>query len=134
MSFLLAVHIPIDGLPLLFLLFDVSLIFSPIDIAFLELIIDPVSSIVFESEAEEADVMRQPPRDPRQPFASLISANLALVLVNRSLSSSLFVALKRPTPTLQPKGGRDDCPPSTPFPIANILRAAWRRLDGPGSH
>ena len=39
-------------------------------IAFLELIIDPVCSIVFEAEAEEADVMRRPPRDPAAPLFS----------------------------------------------------------------
>jgi Ca2+-transporting ATPase len=43
----------------------------PIHIAFMEMVIDPVCSIVFEAEGEEADVMRRPPRDPRTPLFSL---------------------------------------------------------------
>jgi Ca2+-transporting ATPase len=37
-------------------------------IAFLELIIDPACSFVFEAEAEEDDVMKRPPRDPSSPL------------------------------------------------------------------
>ena len=33
---------------------------------FLELIIDPACSLVFEAEEAEPDVMRRPPRDPRE--------------------------------------------------------------------
>ena len=35
----------------------------PVHILFLELVIDPACSIVFEAEPEEADVMRRPPRN-----------------------------------------------------------------------
>jgi Ca2+-transporting ATPase len=35
---------------------------------FLELIIDPACSVVFEAEPEEADVMRRPPRDLHEPL------------------------------------------------------------------
>jgi Ca2+-transporting ATPase len=38
----------------------------PVHIVFLELIIDPACSLVFEAETEEADVMKRPPRDPNQ--------------------------------------------------------------------
>ncbi len=38
----------------------------PVHIVFLELIIDPACSVVFEAEAEESDVMLRPPRDPRE--------------------------------------------------------------------
>jgi Ca2+-transporting ATPase len=41
-----------------------------VHIAFLELVIDPVCSIVFEAELEEADIMRRPPRDPAAPLFS----------------------------------------------------------------
>jgi Ca2+-transporting ATPase len=41
-----------------------------VHIAFLELIIDPVCSIVFEAEPEEEDVMRRPPRDQKAPLFS----------------------------------------------------------------
>jgi Ca2+-transporting ATPase len=43
---------------------------GPIHIAFLEMIIDPVCSIVFEAEADEHDVMNRPPRGPDAPLFS----------------------------------------------------------------
>lgn len=73
MAFVLAVHVPIAGLSLLPLLFGLPLLFVPVHIAFLELIIDPVCSVVFEAEPEEGDVMQRPPRPPGAP---LLSADL----------------------------------------------------------
>jgi P-type Ca2+ transporter type 2C len=37
-------------------------------IVFLELIIDPACSVVFEAEPEEANIMRRRPRDPAKPL------------------------------------------------------------------
>ena len=65
MAFVLAVHVPIAGLALMPLLFGWPILFYPAHIAFLELVIDPVSAFVFEPEAEEPDIMARPPRDPR---------------------------------------------------------------------
>lgn len=62
MTYILAIHVPIAGLSLLPVLFGWPLIFFPVHIAFLQLIIDPVCSIVFEAEREEADTMNRPPR------------------------------------------------------------------------
>jgi P-type Ca2+ transporter type 2C len=70
MRFVFAVHVPIAGLALLPLLFGAPLLFTPVHIAFLELLIDPVCSIVFEAEPEEDDVMRRAPRDPAAPLFS----------------------------------------------------------------
>jgi len=106
------------------------------------MVIDPVCSVVFEAEREEADTMRRPPRNPTEPlfnarfavwsivqgalvlalvaglfvmalrqglpetgaralaFTALVTANLGLVLVNRSLSASIFAAFARPNPAL----------------------------------
>ena len=64
MAYILAVHVPIAGLALIPLLFGLPLVFWPLHIAFLEMVIDPVCSIVFEAEGEEADTMRRPPRHP----------------------------------------------------------------------
>jgi Ca2+-transporting ATPase len=49
-------------------LFMWPLVLLPVHIVFLELIIDPACSIVFEAEPAEADAMRRPPRDPRDPL------------------------------------------------------------------
>ncbi len=70
MGFIVAVHIPIAGLALLPLIFGLPILFTPIHIAFLEMIIDPVCSLAFESEPEESDLMQRPPRSPRAPLFS----------------------------------------------------------------
>jgi P-type Ca2+ transporter type 2C len=62
MAYTFAIHVPIAGLSLIPVLFRWPLILQPVHIAFLELIIDPACSIVFEAESEEADVMQRPPR------------------------------------------------------------------------
>jgi len=64
MSYILAVHVPIAGMALLPVLFGLPAVLYPMHIAFLELIIDPACSLVFENEPPEADVMQRPPRDP----------------------------------------------------------------------
>ena len=62
MGFIFAVHVPIAGMALLPLFFGLPILFAPVHIAFLEMIIDPVCSLVFEAETEEGDLMRRPPR------------------------------------------------------------------------
>lgn len=69
MYYIIAVHIPIIGLTMLPAFFpELPLILWPVHIVFLELIIDPVCSIVFESEQEERGVMQRPPRKPEAVF------------------------------------------------------------------
>jgi P-type Ca2+ transporter type 2C len=89
MSYVLAVHVPIAGMALLPLLFGWPLMFSPAHIVFLELIINPTCSIVFEAEPSEADVMRRPPRDPHEP---LFSAATILTCLSRGLAVFVVVA------------------------------------------
>ena len=64
MAYILAVHVPIVGLSLLPVLLKWPLVLFPVHIVFLELIIDPACTLVFEAEREEADVMQRPPRNP----------------------------------------------------------------------
>jgi Ca2+-transporting ATPase len=70
MGFIIAVHVPIAGMAMLPLVFGLPILFGPVHIAFLELIIDPVCSLVFEAEIEEDDVMRRRPRNPDEPLFS----------------------------------------------------------------
>jgi Ca2+-transporting ATPase len=70
MGFIFAVHVPIAGLALLPLLFGLPILFGPMHIAFLEMVIDPVCSLVFEAETEEDDVMRRQPRSADEPLFS----------------------------------------------------------------
>ena len=142
MAFIIAVHIPIAGLALLPLVFGLPILFGPMHIAFIEMVIDPVCSLVFEAESEENNVMQRPPRAPDAPlfskeliewsvlqgglavglvaaifvvalrlgmaenevralaFFSLIVTIVALIFVNRSYSSSILTALRRPNPAL----------------------------------
>lgn len=70
MRFVFAVHVPIAGLTLIPMLVGWPLVFTPMHIAFLEIVIDPVCSIVFEAEDEEPDLMERTPRDPSAPLFS----------------------------------------------------------------
>jgi Ca2+-transporting ATPase len=67
MTYSVAVHVPIAGMSLVPVLFGWPLVLLPAHIVFLELVIDPTCSIVFEAEPEEEDVMRRPPRKPKDP-------------------------------------------------------------------
>ena len=88
-SYIFAIHVPIAGLSLIPVFFrDWPLILLPVHIVFLELIIDPSCTMIFEAEEAEPDVMRRPPRDPRQRLFSFASV---FVSVLQGLSVLLIV-------------------------------------------
>ena len=93
MGFIFAVHVPIAGLSLLPLLFGLPILFSPIHIAFLEMVIDPVCSLVFEAEPAEKDIMQRPPRPPEGPLFSrgLIIWSLVQGVLAFALVANIFV-------------------------------------------
>ncbi len=68
MTFIFSVHIPIAGMSLIPVLFKWPLALLPVHIVFLELIIDPACSVVFEMETDEADIMKRPPRRLEEPL------------------------------------------------------------------
>jgi Ca2+-transporting ATPase len=69
MSYIIAVHIPIIGLVLMPAFFSwLPILLMPLHIVFLELIIDPVCAIAFESEQEEKSIMNRPPRKANELF------------------------------------------------------------------
>jgi len=67
-AYIFAVHVPIAGMSFLPVLFNLPIVLLPAHIAFLELIIDPACSTVFESVPEEKGIMDRPPRHLREPL------------------------------------------------------------------
>jgi Ca2+-transporting ATPase len=142
MTFVAAAHVPIAGLAFMPLLFGLPLMLLPVHIAFIEMIIDPVSSIAFEAEPAEANIMKRQPRSIESrllsrgvilqslvqglaalsmaatfclvanawgrpvdetrslTFLSLVLANCAVILSNRSFTGSIRDALGKGNPTL----------------------------------
>ena len=69
LGYIFAIHVPIAGLSLIPVLFaGLPLILWPVHIVFLELIIDPACSMIFEAEKEEKNVMSRPPKEISEPF------------------------------------------------------------------
>ncbi len=79
-AFILAVHVPIAGLSMIPVFFaDWPLLLLPVHIVFLELIIDPSCSLIFEAEHAEADVMNRPPRKPDERLFSMQTIGIAVM-------------------------------------------------------
>ena len=78
-AYIFAIHVPIAGMSLIPVLFRWPLVLLPMHIVFLELIIDPACSVVFEAEPEEADVMNRPPRRPDAPLFGQRTVILSLL-------------------------------------------------------
>jgi Ca2+-transporting ATPase len=135
LGYIFAIHVPIAGLSLIpVFVADWPLLLWPVHIVFLELIIDPACSIIFEAEKEEKNVMNRPPKDINEPFfgakkiwlscsqgigilmivfavyffgmkyyseqevralafTTLIAANIAVILSNRSWTRNIFQIL-----------------------------------------
>src|SRR5206468_13133241 len=70
MTYLMAVHIPIAGMGLIRVLLGWPLFLYRVHIVLLEFVMDPAISLVFEAERSEENVMKRPPRDPRQSLFS----------------------------------------------------------------
>ena len=67
LAYTIAVHVPIVGMSLLpVFVSEWPLVLLPVQIAFLELIIDPACSVVFEAEEVDPAIMDQPPRKAGQ--------------------------------------------------------------------
>ena len=64
MAYVTGVHVAIAGSALLPILLGWPPLLFPVHVVFLEMIIDPACSIVFEAEPAEEDLATRPPRDP----------------------------------------------------------------------
>lgn len=144
LGYIFAIHVPIAGLSLIPVFFaNWPLLLWPVHIVFLELIIDPACSIIFEAEKEEKDVMNRPPRgiderffgakkiwlscmqgvgvllvvfavyyfgsrigyseaeDRALAFTTLIAANIAVILSNRSWTRNIFRIIASPNSSVK---------------------------------
>ena len=144
LGYIFAIHVPIAGLSLIpVFVADWPLLLWPVHIVFLELIIDPACSIIFEAEVEEKNVMNRPPKDINEPFfgakkiwlscsqgigilfivfavyfvglkmgfsehedralafTTLIAANIAVILSNRSWTRNIFQILRTSNKTVK---------------------------------
>lgn len=120
MSYVLAIHVPIAGMALLPVLFGWPLVLMPVQIVFLELIIDPASSIVFEAEPEEVDVMRRPPRDPQVPLFTRATVRRSLLL-GVSLFAVVLTVFRLSLDLLGVSEGEARALTFTTLVIANLL-------------
>lgn len=96
MNYIITIHIPIAGMAILPILFNFPIIFMPLHIAFLEFIIDPTCSMVFEAQKEEANIMKRPPRKLNLPMFSLKSISFGVlqgIIVLLSVLSVFFFAI-----------------------------------------
>ncbi|MCP5281899.1 MAG: cation-translocating P-type ATPase [Rhodoferax sp.] len=91
MVYTLAVHVPIVGMSLLPVLFGMPLVLVPLHIAFLELVIDPACSVVFEAQTQDAALMEEPPRPRNQPLLS--GARMAQGLLQGGVLTLALVGL-----------------------------------------
>ncbi len=68
MAYIISVHVPIAGISLLPIIVGWPVVLYPVHVVFLELIIDPACSIIFEAEEAEDNIMERKPRDPSEPL------------------------------------------------------------------
>jgi Ca2+-transporting ATPase len=93
-AFIFAVHVPIAGLSMLPVFFsDWPLLLFPVHIVFLELIIDPACTLIFEAEEAEANVMERPPRSVNERLFSFATVGWAVLQGLSVLTACLGVFL-----------------------------------------
>ncbi|WP_043461617.1 cation-translocating P-type ATPase [Azohydromonas australica] len=91
LTYTVAVHVPIVGLALLPVMLGLPVVLAPMHIAFLELVIDPACSLVFEAEDSDGDLMRQPPR--RRAESLLPRASVLQSLLQGAMATALVMGL-----------------------------------------
>jgi len=101
LGFIFGVHVPIAGLALLPLAVGLPVVLGPLQIALLEMVIDPICALVFEAEREEQTLMQRPPRDPSEKLFStpiiiggILQGTLALLLVGALYLGGAYFGLE----------------------------------------
>jgi Ca2+-transporting ATPase len=93
-AFIIAVHLPIAVLALLPVGLGLPIILGPLQIALLELVIDPTCALVFEAGQDERDAMHRPPRSPGERLFSraLVTTAVGQGAAVAALLGTLLVA------------------------------------------
>jgi Ca2+-transporting ATPase len=105
MLYIFVVHVPIAGLSLVPILLGWPLVLLPIHVVFLELIIDPACTVVFEADRDDPGVMRRPPRALDDPLFGRRGLLVGLVQGSAELVAELAL-LAWALPALGEKGAR----------------------------
>lgn len=92
-NYLVPVHVALAGMALLPVLLGLPILLYPVEIVFIELIVDPTSSLALEAEPEESDLMRIPPRLPDEPLVGARPLAASLVVGATGLAASFAVYL-----------------------------------------
>lgn len=79
LTYITAIHVPIAGLALAPVLLGLPPVLFPMHVVLLELVIDPMCSLVFEGEPSDEASMRRPPRKPQEALFGGRQLVLALV-------------------------------------------------------
>lgn len=79
MMYVLSIHLVTGSFTLMSVVFQWPLVLLPLHLVFLELIVDPTSSIAFEAEAEEDDIMSRRPRPVAEKIFNQQSIRLAIL-------------------------------------------------------
>ena len=90
LRYILAVHVPVVAMAVLPLLLGGPLVLFPVHIVFLELVIDPACTLVFERQPARSDPLAQPPRAAGQ---RLISRRLLAAGLLEGAAATLGAAL-----------------------------------------
>jgi Ca2+-transporting ATPase len=88
LAYVISVHVPIAGVAMIPVICGWPVVLYPMHVVFLELIIDPACSVVFEAEKEEDDIMARKPRDPKE---KLFGKRLLSLSVMQGVFSLLVV-------------------------------------------
>jgi P-type Ca2+ transporter type 2C len=91
MRYIISVHVPTAGMSFLPLALGGPLFLFPVHVVFLEFVIDPACTLVYEAEKTDAQIMQRPPRDPREPLFNLGMLAVSLALGGTMLLSVLAV-------------------------------------------
>jgi Ca2+-transporting ATPase len=91
MRYIISVHVPIAGMSFLPFALGGPLFLFPVHVVFLEFVIDPGCTLVYEAEKGDGDAMRRAPRDPRAPLFNLHMLGVSLALGAGMLAAVLGV-------------------------------------------